>query len=125
MDLTAEKGRKVKRISKKEEPKGSLEARSTCTRLGSWDLRCRGVTGTVPCRRLLPCRGAPPRRRLLPCRGALPCRGMLPCRRTLPWRRSRSRWHVRGGLRALLVELLCSYTSQRSDISKQIVSMRA
>src|SRR3954462_2824118 len=124
MDLTAGKGRKVKQISKKKikrrRTQGKFRStRFTCTRFGSCGLHHRRTAGAVPCRRLLPYLRAPP------CRRALPCRSILPCRRTLPWRRSRTRWHVEGGIRTLLVGLLCSYTSQWSDISKQRVSMRA
>src|SRR4051812_44662659 len=114
MGLTAGKGRKVKQISKKKIKRRGTQGKFrskefTCTGLCSCGLRRQGGAGAVPCRRPLPCRRTPP------CRRALPCRRILPCRRTLPWWCSRSRWHVKNGLRTLLVGLLCSYTNQQSD----------
>ena len=110
MGLTAGKGRRVKQNSaktqedqKKKNPREILQRKDyLCRVLQSWSPPS-GAAGAVPCRRTLPCR------RLLPYREALPCRRVPPCREILPW---------------LLVGLLCSYTNQQSNISKERVPMR-
>ena len=106
MGLTAGKGRRVKQIPKKikrRRTQGKFFSEGiTCAGFCSRGLRRRGAASAVPCRRTLPCR------RLLPYRKALPCQRALPCRGILPW---------------LLVGLLCFYTNQQTDISKDRVSM--
>ena len=102
MGLKNEEGRKINQKSKKgkteeAEPKGKFLGKwITCAKIFSCGLgRCR-ISSVVPCRRVPPCRRA------------LPCWGLL------PWRRSRSRWHFGTSFRALLMWLLCSYTSQQA-----------
>ena len=101
MGLKNEEGRKINQRSKKGktevEPKGKFLGKwITCAKIFSCGLGRRRISSAVPCRRVPPCRRA------------LPCRGLL------PWRRSRSRWHFGTGLRALLMRLLCSCTSQQA-----------
>ena len=102
MGLKNEEGRKINQKSKKgkteeAEPKGKFLGKwITCAKIFSCGLGRRKISSAVPCR------GVPP------CRRALPCRGLL------PWRCSRSRWHFGTGLRALLMRLLCSCTSQQA-----------
>ena len=102
MGLKNEEGRKINQKSKKgkteeAEPKGKFLGKwITRAKISSYGLGRRRISSAVPCRRVPPCR------RVLPCRGLL------------PWRRSRSRWHFGTGLRALLMRLLCSCTSQQA-----------
>ena len=102
MGLKNEEGRKINQESKKgkieeAEPKGKFLGKwITCAKIFSCGLGRRRISSAVPCRRVPPCRRT------------LPCRGLL------PWRRSRSRWRFGTGLRALLMRLLCSCTSQQA-----------
>ena len=103
MGLKNKEGRKINQKNfkkgKTEEagPKGKFLGKwITCAKIFSCGLGRRRISSAVPCR------GVPP------CRRALPCRGLL------PWRRSRSRWHFGTSLRALLMRLLCSCTSQQA-----------
>ena len=102
MGLKNEEGKKINQKSKKRkteeaEPKGKFLGKwITCAKIFSCSLGHRRINSAVPCRRVPPCRRA------------LPCRGLL------PWRRSRSRWHFGTSLRALLMRLLCSCTSQQA-----------